>query len=184
MKTVIAITHLVFAAQVFGNDPISFQTAEDPDSGAVSFFELNKTNRAVVKIGDQDYIILELIDANREGDWETFSESCSISWTHITSISIQRDTVSGSKHYSSKQENTGSFRTSRIGGSDIVRLGGGISIRWSYRSRTGIFLLPSPGTVYATIDVEQNAAGQPATAPESKSEGNEKPKPSSEVRPQ
>ncbi len=163
MKTIIAIAHLVLAAQVFGNDPIGFQTAEEPDSGAVSFFELKKTNRAVVKIGDQDYIILELIDASRDGDWETFSESCSISWTLITSISIQSDTVSGSIHYRSKQTNTDSFRTSRIGGSDTILLGGGISMRWSYGSRMAIFLFPSPGTVYAAIDAEQNAAGQPAT---------------------
>jgi len=42
---------------------------------------------------------------------------------------------------------------------------------------------PNPGTTRLKSSSEQGGADQPTTAPESKSEGNDKPKPESEVRP-
>jgi len=95
MNAITSIAILAFAAQIFGSDKIDFQTAKDSNVGGSSDIELKKTNRAILKIGDRDYIILELIDSSRESDWETFTEACSISWTLITSDSIQTGTASG-----------------------------------------------------------------------------------------
>ncbi len=96
---------LALAAPVPGGDAIEFQTANEPDGGRVSAFELKMTNRAILKIADNDYLILELMDAKRDGEWEVFTEACSISWTLITSRSIQVGTARSVRRYRSKETN-------------------------------------------------------------------------------
>ena len=70
-----------------------------------------------------------------------------------------------------------------VDGSDKIELAG-ISLGWSRGSGILIYLYPNAGMKYATIKVEQDGTEQPATALDSKLEGEKKPKSESEERSQ
>lgn len=178
MKTIIALTFLALATHVFGVDKIHFETAKEPKVGESSGFELHKDGRAVLKIGAQNYIVLELTDSSYEDGGKTFTEACSISWTLITPATIQTNTTSAFIRYRSKKTGEG-FLLTAIGGSDSITFGDVLTIGWSYASPKAIFLYPSPGTKYATTKVEDGPEQAP-TAPKSTPEDQIKPAPEAE----
>lgn len=160
MKTFTTLAFLAFAVQVVGSDKIDFQTAKDSNVRGIA---LSRENRGILKISDTSYILLELIDASREGEWEGYTEACSISWTLITPSSIQTGTASGSIRYSSREAGTRSFPDSSF----TIFLVDGFTIRWAYGSRNAIFLFPSPDHKFATSKVNKPSPSSP-DRPESK----------------
>ncbi len=158
MKTFTTLAILAFAAQVFGDDGIEFQTAGD---SGVGILELNKRNRAVLKISESSYILLELIDSSRESDWESYTEACSVNWTSITPDSIQTGTAKRSMRFTQKQSGQSIMTSPVLGEYDSTLSVGGIIIGWAYDSRKAVIISLPPAIKFATTEVEQPEALKP-----------------------
>jgi len=148
MKTLLTVITFALMLPALCGEKIKFETTKELMIGESNAFELNTTNRAVLKTADGTYIVLDFVSSNREDGDNTFTEMCSISWTLINPSSIQSKIENAFIQYRSVKTEADSITVETIGGSDKIDLGG-LSVGWSFASDSSVFIYPLPGTEYA-----------------------------------
>jgi hypothetical protein len=138
---------------VFAGEEVPFKAAENPKIGESSAFRLSKTDRAVLRITEGEYIVVQVLESIREESNGTFTEACTLAWTLISPKGIRGGTSKAYIRYKSEKTGENEFNLRTIGGSDHLEIGGQ-SIQWSYRSQSDVFLYPPVGTFFATTTVE------------------------------
>lgn len=170
MKTMAILVGLALTCMLHAGEKARFETAKKPKIGESNAFELSKHHRAVMKVGGDGYVVLELIDSSVEGDDRSFIEACSVAWTLITPSSVESDVERAFIGYRSTEPEKNGSTIEAIAGSDEMKVGG-VSFRWSYGSPDLIFIYPQPGAQYTTIEVEHGGTVKPTAVPESAVEG-------------
>jgi len=157
---------ITLANDVVRFKPVTWATIghRHPDS-----FKFTEGNRGIIKFGDHKYVVLELLDVDHKDDGATITATSKVVWTLISPSGVQGGTksISVQLRRSDPTHVDDLVLITKFRGTDLIEIGD-IAFRWSPGSSTHIFLHPGPGTEFATINVEPNAAGQPATRSESK----------------
>ena len=137
---------------LFAGEEVAFKASEAPKIGESNAFKLAKTDRAVLRISEREYIVIELLESIRNDGESTFAEACTVAWTRINPQGIKGGTTKGYIQYKSEKQRENEFAVVAIGGSDQLIMEN-YSIQWSYGSESNVFLYPSVGTFFANTEV-------------------------------
>lgn len=149
MKSLFAILLItLFTNIVYGGEKVEFETAKGLVAGESNGFDLTKKHPAVIKTGKGSYIILRLIESIHEGNDATYTEACTVEWTHVAPDGVEIGETSGFQRWKSEKTAENEYFVTQIGGSDELKIAD-LTIRFSYGSSEKIYLYPSPGTEYA-----------------------------------
>lgn len=136
-----------------GGKKVEFQTAKGLVVGESNGFDLTKKHPAVIKTGKGSYMILRLVESIHEGNEATYTEACTVEWTHVAPDGVISGETSGFQRWKSEKTAEKEYFVTQIGGSDELKIED-LSIRFSYGSSDNIYLYPSPGTEYAAPETE------------------------------
>ena len=158
MKLIFLLVSLMISSSLIAHEERKFKVAEEPKIGESNAFKLTKTKRSILKTGGESYLILDLISSHRDEGKGTYTEFCAIAWTHITPVSVTTGTERVFiKYEAERKEGSKSVHVKAIDGTDEIELGG-LTFGWSYGTGILVYIYPEPGTEYATVNVEQDAA--------------------------
>lgn len=148
VKTLLILTPIA----LFAGEEVAFKASEAPKIGESNAFKLAKTDRAVLRISEREYIVIELLESIRSDGESTFAEACTVAWTRINPQGIKGGTTKGYIQYKSEKQRENEFAVVAVGGSDQLIMED-YSIQWSYGSESNVFLYPSVGTFFANTEV-------------------------------
>jgi len=144
---------------------VPFKAPQTQKSGAGRPFELSKGVRSVLKTPRGAFLVLELIEAHKDGSEKTSPEFCSIAWTYIDGDGTASGTEKWAIQYSSNADENGDVKATYIGGLVSIR---GVNMNWLYSTQDMVLIIPRDNARYSLTKVEQPGPAQPATQPADK----------------